>query len=122
MACWHREHASAFLRARDLLAALLLLRGRWMRRVSSRGRAPWGQGAFLRRRRRRRLRVRVARTGRRVMQREGRRRGAPCSADELGDASKPLLVEVVDGAVVQELTCQEQHGLRVRGGATSVRR
>ena len=46
----------------------------------------------------------------------------PCSADELGDASDPLLVEVVDGAVVQELTRQEQHNVRVRGGATGVGR
>ena len=53
------------------------------------------------------------------MQREGRRRGAPCSADELSDASEPLLVEVVDGTVVQELTRQEQHGVRVHGGATA---
>ena len=41
------------------------------------------------------------------MQREGRRRGAPCGADELGDAGEPVLVEVVDGTVVQELMRQE---------------
>ena len=116
------EHASDFLRARDLLAAPFLLRGRWTRWVSSRGRAPWGQGAFLRRRRQRCLRSCVARAGRRAMQREGRHMGAPCGADELGDASDPLVVEVVDRAVVQELTCQEQCGLRVRRGATSVGR
>ena len=51
----------------------------------------------------------------------GWRRGAPCGADELGDASKPLLVEVVDGAVVQELVCQEQRSMRVRGSVTGVR-
>lgn len=87
MACWRREHASTFLRVRDVLAAIFLLRRRWLRWVSSRGRAPWGQGAFLRRRRWRRLRSRVARAGRRAMQREGWRKGAPCSVDELGDAS-----------------------------------
>ena len=47
---------------------------------------------------------------------------APYGTDELGDASEPLLVEVVDGAVVQELSCPEQHGVRVRGGATGVGR
>ena len=46
----------------------------------------------------------------------------PCGADELDDASEPFFVEVVDGEVVQELTCQEQCGLHVRGGATSVGR
>ena len=54
------------------------------------------------------------------MQREGQRRGAPCGADELSDAGKPVVVEIVDGAVVQELTFQEQRGVRVRGSATSV--
>ena len=55
------------------------------------------------------------------MQRKGRRGGALCSADELGDAGEPLFVEVVNGAVVQELTCQEQRGVRVRRGAEGVR-
>ena len=45
----------AFLWVRDLLAAFFLLRGRWTRWVSSRGRAPWSQGAFLGRRWRRHL-------------------------------------------------------------------
>ena len=56
----------------------------------------------------------IAHSWRRARQREGRRGRAPCGADEFGDASKPLLVEVVDGAVTQELACHEQHGLRVR--------
>ena len=45
-------------------------------------------------------------------------RGAPCGADELGDAGKPVLVEVVDGVVVQELSYQDQRGVRIRGGTT----
>ena len=49
-------------------------------------------------------------------QRVGRRRRAPRGADEL------VLVEVIDGEVVQELTHQEQRGVRVRGGMTSVER
>ena len=121
MTCRCGEHTYSFLRMRDLLAALLLLRGRWTERVPSRGHAPWGQGTFLRRRRWRCLQSCIARVGRRVMQQEGRRRGAPCGADELGDASEPLFVEVVDGTVVQELTRQEQRGVRVRGSATGVR-
>ena len=44
---------------------------------------------------------------RRVRQREGRRRGAPCGADELGDAIEPLLVEVVDWAVAEDLPRHE---------------
>ena len=63
----------------------------------------------------------VANSWRVARHREGQCRGAPCGTDELDYASEPLLVEVVDGAVVQELTCQEQCGLRVHGGATSVR-
>ena len=56
------------------------------------------------------------------MQRKGRCRGAPCGADELGDVSDPLFIQVVDGAVAQELTRQEQRGMCVRGSATGVRR
>ena len=58
---------------------------------------------------------------RRVRQREGRHRGAPCGADKLGDAVEPVLVEVVDGAVAQEFARHAQHGLRVRGSTTGVR-
>ena len=64
----------------------------------------------------------VAHAGWRARQREGRRRRAPCGADKLGDPSEPLLVEIVNEAVLQEHTCQEQHGMRVRGSATSMRR
>ena len=56
------------------------------------------------------------------MQREGWCGGAPSGADELGDAGEPLVVEVVDGTVVQELSCQEQRGVRVRRSATGVQR
>ena len=51
--CW--EHASTFLGTKDLLAAPFFLRRRRTRRVSSWGRAPWSQGAFLGRRWRRHL-------------------------------------------------------------------
>ena len=64
----------------------------------------------------------IARDWRRARQRKGRRRGAPCGADELGDAVEPVLIEVVDRAVAQELACHKQRGLHVRGSATSVRR
>ena len=63
----------------------------------------------------------VTRGGRRTRQRVTRRRGAPCGVDEYGDAVKPVLVEVVDRAITQELVRHEEHGLRVRGSATSVR-
>ena len=62
----------------------------------------------------------AARSWRRLRQREGRRKGAPCSADKLGDAVEPVLVEFVDGAVAQELTRHAQSGLRVHGSTTSV--
>ena len=97
----------------------VLTRGRLRRSMSH---VPWRKGAILVLRGWRRSVSHVAHGWRRARQRVGRRRGAPCGADELGDAVEPLLVEVVDGAVVQELTCQEQRGLRVRGSATSVGR
>lgn len=122
MTCWCGEHTGSSLRTRDLLAPPLLLRRRWTERVPSRGRAPWCQGAFLRGRRLRRLWSCVARAGRGAVQREGWCRGAPCSADELGDVGEPLVVEVIDGTVVQELSRQEQLGVRVRRSATSVGR
>ena len=62
----------------------------------------------------------VARGWRRARQREGRRRGAPCGADELGDAVEPVLVEVIDRAVAQELVRHEErdvHGTRNRPGS-----
>ena len=54
---------------------------------------------------------------RRVRQREGRRRGAPCGTDELGDAVEPLLVDVVDGAVAQELVCRDERSSSLHGCA-----
>ena len=63
----------------------------------------------------------VARGWRRARQGVGRSRGAPCDVDKLSDAVKPVLVEVVDWAVAQELACHEQCGLRIRGCAASVR-
>ena len=64
----------------------------------------------------------VAHGWRRASQRVGQCRGAPCSADKLGDAVKPVLVEVVDWAVVQELVRHEERGPCVHGNVTSMRR
>ena len=77
---------------------------------------------FLGRRWWRHLLILASCTEWRARQREGRQGGAPCSVDELGDAGEPVLVEVVDEAVVQEISCQEQRGVRVRGGAMGVGR
>ena len=55
-------------------------------------------------------------------QRVGRRRRAPYGTDELGDAVEPLLVEVVDWAVAQELSRREKHGPCLHGSAVRVRR
>ena len=60
----------------------------------------------------------IACSWRRARRREGRRRGAPCGADELGDAVEPVLIEVVDQAVAQELVRHEEHGPCVHGRAT----
>ena len=46
----------------------------------------------------------------------------PRGADELGDAVQPVLVEVVDQAITQDLACHEQRSLRVHGCTPSVRR
>ena len=62
----------------------------------------------------------ITRGGRRTRQSVRRRRGAPCGVDELGDAVEPVLVEVVDRAVAQELVRHEERGLRVHGSATCV--
>ena len=118
----HGERPGSFLGTRVLLAALLLLRWWRTERVPSRGHALWGQGAFLRERRLGRPRSFLARTGRGVVQREGQSRGAPSGADELGDAGEPLVVEVVDGTVVQELPRQEQRRVRVLRSATGMGR
>ena len=62
----------------------------------------------------------AARGWRRARQREGLRRGAPYSADKLGDAVEPVLVEVVDRAVAQELVRHEERGPCIHGSATNV--
>ena len=64
----------------------------------------------------------LARGWLRGRQRVGRRRIAPCGADELGDAVEPLLIEVIDGAVAQELVRHEERGLCLHGSAVRVRR
>jgi len=52
--------------------------------------------------------------------RERRCGRAPSGADELSNAVQPVVVEVADRAVTQELACHEQRGQRVRGRATTV--
>ena len=96
LTCWSRERPGSFLRARDFLAALFLPRWHLAERVPPRGHAPWGQGAFLRGRQLRRPRSFVARAGRCAVQWSGRRGGAPCDADEFGDAVEPFFVDVVN--------------------------
>ena len=56
-----------------------------------------------------------------LRQRASRPIGAPVhDADELGDPLEPLLIEVIDRAVAQELPLHEQSGLRVRQAVTRV--
>ena len=105
------------MRARDFLAALLLLRWHLTERVPPRGHAPWSHGAFLRRRRLGRPQSFVARAGRGAVQRNGRRGRAPYGADKLGDAVEPLVVDVVDGTVAQELVCRDEHSSSLQGCA-----
>ena len=107
--CWSRERPGGFLRARDFLAALLLPRWHLTERVLPRGHTPWSHGAFLRRRRPGRRRSFVARAGRGVVQRNGRRRRAPCGADE------PVFIDVVDGTVAQELVCRDERSSSLHG-------
>ena len=114
--CWSRERPGSFLRARDFLAALLLPRWHLTERVPPRGHAPWSHGAFLRRRRLGRRSL-VACAGRGAVQRNGRRRRAPCGAGKLGDAVKPFFVDVVDGTVVQELVCHDERSSSLHGCA-----
>ena len=64
----------------------------------------------------------VARGWLRGRQRVGQRWRAPCGTDELGDAVEPLLVEVVDGTVMQELVHRDERGPRLHGGAVHVGR
>ena len=126
LACWNRsvvatgrsrEHSGSFLGARDLLATLLLPRWRRTEWVPPRGHAPWGQGAFLRGRWLRRPRSFIARAGRGAVQRDGRRGGTPCGADELGNAVEPLFVDIVDWAVAQELVCRDERSPSLHGRA-----
>ena len=126
LTCWSRsvvatnrseERSGSFWRARDFLAALLLPRLRLTERVPPRGHAPWGQGTFLRGRRLRHPRSFIACAGRGAVQRNGRRRRAPCGADELGDAVEPFFVDVVDGAVAQELVCRDERSSSLHGRA-----
>ena len=48
----------------------------------------------------------VARAGRGAVQRNGRRRRAPCGADELGDAVEPFFVDVVNK--IGRASCRER--------------
>ena len=116
------EWRSVLLRRRDFLTTSFFTRGRGTQQVASWGRAPRRQGAVLGQRWWRRSMSYVARSSWSVRRREGRRRGAPCGADELGDAVEPVIVEVVDRAVAQELVLHEERGPCVHGSATSVGR
>ena len=113
--CWSRERPGSFLRARDFLAVLLLPRWHLTEWVPPKGHAPWSHGAFLTRRQPGRRRSFVARAGRGAVQRNGWRRRAPCSTDELGDAVEPFFVDVIDGTVVQELVCRDERSLSLHG-------
>ena len=64
----------------------------------------------------------VARDWLRGRQRVGRCWRAPCGTDELGDVVEPLLIEVVDGAVTQELVRREECGPCLHWSAVRVRR
>lgn len=135
--CWKRW--SIFLRTGNLLATSFFVRRHTARRITPLGCASWSEDAVLMRGRLRRSMSRapqregtmlvlsgsvshIARSRGRARQREGWCRRTPRGADELGDSVQPVLVEVVDRAVAQELACHEQRGLCVRGGAASVRR
>ena len=115
------EWRSVLLRPRDLLTAYFFTRGRETRRVATWSHTPWRQGAVLGQRWWRRSMSHIACSWQRARQREGRCGKASNGTDELGDAVQPILIEVVDQAVAQELACHEWCGLRVRGSATSVR-
>ena len=115
--CWSRERPGSFLRARDFLDALLFPRWHLTEQVPPRGHAPWSHGAFFRRRRLGRPRSFVTRAGRGAVQRNGRRRRAPCGADDLGDAVEPFFVDVIDGTVAQELICRDERSSSLHGCA-----
>ena len=138
--CWKRW--SVFLRTGNLLETSFFMRGHVVLWVAPLGRASWSkdvilmrgrlrrslrraprrEGAILVLRGRRRSVSHIARSRGRARQREGWCRRASSSADKLGDAVQPVLVEVINRAVTQELACHEQRGLCVRGCAASVRR
>ena len=63
----------------------------------------------------------VARGLLRGRQRVGRRQRALCSSDKLGDAVEPLLIDVVDGAVMQELVRRDERGPCLHGSMVRVR-
>ena len=62
----------------------------------------------------------VARGWLRGRQRVGWRQRAPYGTDELGDTIEPLLIEVVDGAVTQELVRRDERGPCLHGSAVRV--
>ena len=115
--CWSRERPGSFLWARDFLTAMLLLRWRLTERVPPRGHAPWSHGAFLTRRRLGRPRSIIAHAGQAAVQRNGRRRRAPCGTDKLGDAVEPFFVDITDGTVAQELVRRDECSLSLHGRA-----
>ena len=122
--CWSRECPGSFWRARDFLVAPFLLRWHLTEQVPPRGHVPWSHGVFLRRRRPGRRRSLFANAGRGAVQRNRRRRRAPCSVDELGDAVEPFFIDVIDGRVAQELVCRDEcspslHGRAKRAGRRS---
>ena len=49
-------------------------------------------------------------------------RGSPCGADELGDSIEPFFIDVVDGAVAQELVCRDERRSGLHGRAGCARR
>ena len=112
----------SFSRPRNFLAASLFTRGHQARWIAPWGRAPWRQGTILGSRRWRHTTSPVARGVLRGRQRVGRRQRAPRGTDKLGDAVEPLLIDVIDGAVTQELVRHEERGLRIHGSATCVGR
>ena len=116
LAMWRGERRCSFSRPRDFLAASFFTRGRRARWITPRRRAPWCEGTVLGLRRWRHAMSPVARGWLRGRQRVGRRRRAPC------DAVEPLLVEVIDGAVAQELVHHEERGPCLHGSAERMRR
>ena len=119
---WRGERRCSFSRPWDFLTASFFTRGRRARWITPRRRAPWCQVTVLGLRWWRHAMSPVARGWLRGRQGVGRRRRAPCGADELGDAVEPLLIEVVDGAVTQELVRHDERGPCLHGSAVRMRR